>query len=176
MLRDDGTTADGEVARINALVDPPAYCPGCLAEAGLPWPDEATTRHCTHCLDRVRRVWQVNRWNRDRDHQVMAGRASWTAFSARWRASSGLAPLSADAARRYVTPDMIRGPAGVPLPPELQRVVYRSWCMGRLEHVAAWLSDDPPPDPQGLWAGTGAGAGSTTLTTGTAVGLQAEEG
>jgi hypothetical protein len=114
-------------------------------------------------------VWQVNRWNRDHDHQVVAGRASWTAFSARWRASCGLAPLSADAVRRYVTSDMIRGPAGVPLPPELQRVVYRSWCAGALEHVAAWLSDDPPPDPRGLWARVPAATAATTATAGEAL-------
>jgi len=152
--------------RIATIVDPPGCCPGCVAEAGQSWPAGATSRHCARCLDRVRRVWQVNRWNRDHDHQVLAGRASWTAFSARWRASCGLAPLSTDAVRRYVTPDLIRGPAGVPLPPELQRVVYRSWCTGALEHVAAWLSDDPPPDPRGLWAGM---PGAMTATAGAAL-------
>jgi len=46
---------DGVAARIAALVDPLAYCPGCLAGAGTPWPAGATTQHCPRCLGRLRR-------------------------------------------------------------------------------------------------------------------------
>ncbi len=139
-------------ASIAAIVDPPAYCHGCVAEAGLPFPARATTRHCSRCLDRIRRVYQCARWNQDHMHQVAAGHASWDAFSARWRASSGLAPLAVDAARRYVTPDLIRGPMGSLLPERLRRTIYRAWLAGYLVGVVAWLSDDPPAEPGGLWA------------------------
>ncbi len=137
---------------IAAMVDPPAYCPGCLAEAGLPFPEHATTRHCKACLDRIRRVCQCARWNRDPAHQIAAGHASWDAFSARWRASGGLAPLSVHAARRYVTPEMIRGPLGMLLPERLRMEIHRAWCMGQLLGVEAWLADEgAPPHPDGLW-------------------------
>jgi len=138
---------------ISALVDPPAHCPGCLAEAGLRWPDGATTRHCPRCRDRIRRVYQCARWNEDRAHQVAAGQANWDAFSARWRAGQGLPPLSVEAARRYVTAEMIRGPVGALLPEALRAVVHRAWCAGLLVGVSAWLADTPPPEPHGLWAG-----------------------
>jgi hypothetical protein len=139
-------------ATIAAIADPPTYCPGCLAEAGLPFPERATTRHCPRCLDRIRRVYQCARWNKDHAHQVAAGHASWDAFSARWRASSGLAPLSAEAAWRYVTPDLIRGPMGSLLPERLRLSIYRAWLAGYLVGVVAWLFDDPPVQPDGLWA------------------------
>src|SRR5262245_32922294 len=64
---------DALAACIEAIVDPPACCPGCLAEAGQPWPDGATARHCRRCLDRIRRVYQCAQWNRDHAHQVAAG-------------------------------------------------------------------------------------------------------
>jgi len=150
---------EAAAARIAALVDPPAYCPGCLAERGAPWPDGATTRHCPRCLDRIRRVHQCATWNADRAHQVAAGHASWDAFSARWRASSGLPPLSMEAARRYVAPDLIRGPLGALLPTALREAVHRAWHAGLLVGVSAWLSDDPPPDPAGLWASGAPGGG-----------------
>ena len=67
---------------------------------------------------------QCRGWNADPAHQIAAGRAraarftheyqseaghtAFAAFSARWRASQGLPPLSADDARKYVTPEMIR--------------------------------------------------------------------
>jgi len=138
---------------IAAIVDPLAYCPGCLAEAGLPFPERATTRHCRACLDRIRRVYQCARWNRDPAHQVAAGHTSWDAFSARWRASGGLAPLAVDAARRYVTPEMIRGPLGALLPERLCMEIHRAWCVGQLFGVEAWLAEEgAPPHPDGLWA------------------------
>jgi hypothetical protein len=113
-------------------------------------------------------VWQAQRWNADHQHQVLAGKAraqhfthesqqaaafsSWDAFSVRWRASQGLRPLSADAVRKYLTPEQIRGPLGLPLRPELQATIYRGWCAGDLWHVTAWQSEDSPPEPDGLWA------------------------
>src|SRR5262249_29993202 len=138
-------------ATLAAMVSPPAHCPGCRAESGQPWPEGATSRTCPRCISRMRRVWQVQKWNADPAHQSVAGHASWTAFSARWRASGGLAPLSAEAARRYVPPDMIRGPCSLFLPERLQATIYRAWCAGLLLHVTAWCSDEPPPDPDGLW-------------------------
>ncbi len=149
---DADTTA--EVAQaIAAIVDPPACCPGCLAEAGQVWPERMTARHCARCFDRIRRVHQCARWNADHAHQVASGHASWDAFSARWRASSGLAPLSIHAARRYVTPDMIRGPLGMLLPERLRVEIYRAWCVGQLFGVEAWLAEEAaPPHPNGLWA------------------------
>jgi hypothetical protein len=150
-----------------ALVSPPAYCPGCYAKAGVRFPVGATTRHCGRCLARMRRSLQAHRWNADRSHQVAAGKArarrftlvhqraagnaSWDAFSARWRAGQGIAPLSAEAARKYVTPGQICGPLGVPLSPALQATIHRAWCVGQLVGVLAWLCDDPPPDPDSLW-------------------------
>jgi hypothetical protein len=148
-----GEDADGVAVRILAVVDPPAYCPGCLAEANQPWPEGATTQHCRRCLNRIRRVYRCARWNADHVHQVAAGHASWDAFSARWRASGGLAPLSVNAARRYVTPEMIRGPLGMLLPERLRAEIHRTWCMGQLLGVEAWLSEEgAPPHPDGLWA------------------------
>ncbi len=142
---------DDASARLRGIVDPPAYCPGCLAEAGLAFPERATTRHCSRCLDRIRRVYQCARWNQDHAHQVAAGHASWDAFSARWRASSGLAPLSVEAARRYVTPGMIRGPLGMLLPERLRVEIHRAWCVGQLFGVEAWLAEEGvPPHPDGL--------------------------
>jgi hypothetical protein len=139
--------------RVATIVDPPRACPGCLADAGQPWPEGATSQHCRRCLDRIRRVYQVARWNRDHAHQVQAGRASWEAFSARWRVSGGLPPLSAAACRRYVTVTMVRGPCGLPLPDAVRTALYRAWCAGQLIAVGDWLAaDDPPPDPAGLWA------------------------
>ncbi|HET9751314.1 MAG TPA: hypothetical protein VFP52_00065, partial [Myxococcales bacterium] len=153
--------------------DPDPRCPFCVALAALPWPAEGTERLCAPHLTRWRQL-QCRGWNADPQHQVMAGQArarqftpasqqqagfaSWDAFSARWRAAGGLAPLSADAVRKYVTPDLIRGVCGLSLAPELQADIYRAWCAGQLAHVVAWLAGEAPPDPDGLWAGDDAGA------------------
>jgi len=119
----------------------------------MPFPDGATTRHCPRCLDRIRRVYQCARWNQDHAHQVAAGHASWDAFSARWRASSGLAPLTVDATRRYVTPEMICGPLGMLLSERLRAEIHRAWCVGQLYGFEAWLAEvGGPPHPDGLWA------------------------
>lgn len=113
------------------------------------------------------RAEQCQTWNSDRAHQVQAGRAratqftvehqrqagraAWSAFSARFWAQQGLAPLSAEAVRPYLSPNDI-GHLGRPIAPELQQQIYRAWCAGTLQHVSAWLSDDLPPEPDGLWA------------------------
>jgi hypothetical protein len=145
-------------------------CLFCIVLAALPFPDaaEGSSEHCCAFHRRVLRQLQCLGWNTDHDHQVLAGQAraqqftpeyqqaaafaSWAAFSARWRASQGLGPLSAEAVRKYLTPEQIRGPLGLPLRPDLQATIYRAWRAGELRHVAAWLGDDPPPDPDGLWA------------------------
>jgi hypothetical protein len=121
-----------------------------------------------HSLNTERRSAQCQQWNADASHQAMggkaraaqftsesqatAGHASFAAFSARWRAAQGAPPLFAEAVRRYVLPAMIRGPLGQPLSQELQETVWRAWCKGNPHGVEAWLSDDPPPDPDSLWA------------------------
>lgn len=113
------------------------------------------------------RAAQCRAWNATRGHQVAAGKAraaqmtqdersafghaAFAAFSARFRAVQGLPPLSADAARRYLTPRDIRR-LGMPLAPHLAETIHRAWCAGQLFPVSAWLSDDPPVDPHGLWA------------------------
>jgi hypothetical protein len=63
-----------------------------------------------------------------------------------------LAPLTVEAARRFVVPEQIWGPVGALLPERFQQLIYRAWCAGLLLGVEAWLSDDPPPEPGGLWA------------------------
>jgi len=140
------------VERLRRVVDPPAYCPGCFADAGRPWPEGATTRHCPRCLDRIRRVHQCATWNAGQVHQPAAGHASWDAFSARWRAGQGLPPLSIGAARRYVTPEVIRAPVGALLPAALREAVHRAWSAGLLVGVSAWLADAHPTEPDGPWA------------------------
>lgn len=40
---------------VRDLAEPPAYCPGCLQKAGIPFPASATTLHCSSCLDDIRR-------------------------------------------------------------------------------------------------------------------------
>jgi hypothetical protein len=99
---------------------------------------------------------RCKQWNADRDHQRMAGKiraqaftstyqaaaahAQQTQFSAQWRAEQGLPPLSAEAVRRYLTPEMIRGPLGRPLDAVLQVRIYRAWCAGYLYGVPLWLN------------------------------------
>ena len=45
--------------RIRALVAPPALCPGCLAQAGQPFPSAATTQHCAPCLAAIRSTYRA---------------------------------------------------------------------------------------------------------------------
>jgi hypothetical protein len=81
------------------------------------------------------------------------------AFSARFRAHQGLAPLSVGAVRRYLSADDICH-LGMSLTRDLQELIYRAWCAGDLRHVIDWLGDDPPPDPHGLWARAQLASGS----------------
>jgi hypothetical protein len=120
----------------------------------------------------MRRVYQRKRWNADPAHQSLAGHASFDACSARWRASSGLAPLSAEATKKYVTPDMIRGVIGLFLPTYLQAVVHRAWCAGMLLPITAWLGDDPPPEPEALWRIGAAGAATDEADKARQAGIQ----
>jgi len=142
-----GVRVDG----LAAVVSPPAACPGCVAEAGEPWPVGATTCHCARCLDRIRRVYRCVTWNADHAHRVAAGHASWDAFSARWRASGGLPPLSTGAVRRYVTVDMIRGPSAPCCP---QRCGRRSTVPGARGCCSMWLPGSPTrPHPRRMGCG-----------------------
>jgi hypothetical protein len=79
-----------------------------------------------------------------RDYQTQAGQCSFSAFSARWRAEQGLAPLSVEATERYVTIEDIRGPLGQPLPASARAAIYATWCTGRLVGVAEWLEHHQP--------------------------------
>jgi len=148
--RSGGVADESRISTV--ILGASAHCPGCLAESGEQWLGGATTRHCPRCLDRIRRVYQCATWNAGHAYQVADGHASWDAFSARWRASSGLPPLSTEAVRRHVTADMIRGPLGTLLPEALRAAIHRAWCAGLLVGVSAWLADVPPPEPDGLWA------------------------
>jgi hypothetical protein len=112
------------------------------------------------------RAAQCRTWNATRTHHVAAGKAraaqmtpkewvafghaAFAAFSACFRAVQGLLPLSAAAARRYLTPRDIRR-LGMPIASPLAETIHRAWCAGQLFPVSAWLSDDPPADPHGLW-------------------------
>lgn len=106
---------------------------------------------------------QCLEWNRDpahqrmagqarsrqftRDYQTQAGHCCFAAFSARWRAGQGLAPLSVEAAQGYVTIDHIRGPLGQVVPPALRAEVYAARCTGYLVSVATWLQTSNPGAP-----------------------------
>jgi hypothetical protein len=87
---DDGERATEQLA---AVIHPPAACPGCFAEAGHDWPEGTTSQYCLRCLGHMRRAYQCQRWNADPAHQSAAGQASFTAFSARWRAEQGLGAI-----------------------------------------------------------------------------------
>jgi hypothetical protein len=66
------------------------------------------------------------RCNADVTHQQMAGLASWAAFSARWRARQGL-PLLHPMDVQYLTPQDFRNQLGQPLPPTVQRRLFRQY-------------------------------------------------
>jgi hypothetical protein len=62
----------------------------------------------------------------DREHQRMAGYASWMAFSARWRARQGL-PLLHPLGVQYLTPQDFCNGLGEPLPAAEQRRLFRQY-------------------------------------------------
>jgi hypothetical protein len=64
-------------------------------------------------------------------HQRMAGIASWTAFSARWRARQGL-PLLHPMDVQYLTPQDFCNGLGQPLPPTEQRRLFRAYVQAAL--------------------------------------------
>ena len=65
-------------------------------------------------------------YDADSAHQRRAGLASWTAFSARWRARQGL-PLLHPMDVQYLTPQDFRTGTGRPLPPAEQRRLFRGY-------------------------------------------------
>lgn len=81
---------------------------------------------------------QCVKWNRSHSHQVYAGLCSWSAFSARWRASQGLMPLDRAACRKYVRPDDICL-LGEKLPRAVSVVVWYCWSSGIPVDVASLL-------------------------------------
>ena len=127
--------------------------------------------HAGSQVSSASRAAQCRTWNALRAHQVAAGRAraaqmtleerrafghaAFSAFSARFRAVQGLPPLSVDAAARYLTPQDIRR-LGLPLAPHVAETIHRAWCAGHLLPVSAWLSDEPPADPDRLWSAAAA--------------------
>jgi hypothetical protein len=94
-------------------IDPDPCCPFCVALAALPWPDEKTPLNLCATQLRLSRILHCRGWNAGPAHQLAAGRArarqfirefqsaaghaAFAAFSARWRVSEGLPPLSAEA-------------------------------------------------------------------------------
>jgi len=71
----------------------------------------------------------------NREHQRLAGIASWAAFSARWRARQGL-PLLHALDVQYLTPaDFCRG-NGRPLPPAEQRRRFREYVQAAIDQAA----------------------------------------
>ncbi len=66
------------------------------------------------------------RFNADQTHQHLAGVASWTAFSARWRARQGL-PLLHPLDVQYLVPQDFHNQYGRPLPPTEQRRLFRCY-------------------------------------------------
>src|SRR5215471_14946154 len=74
-------------------------------------------------------------WNAESEHQSMAGVASWTAFSARWRARQGL-PLLHPLDVQYLTPQDFCNSKGYPLSPEVQRRLFREYVEAAVRSFA----------------------------------------
>lgn len=132
-------------------------CPDCQSAAAIALPLETLVRLCNDHLAARRQAMCRARdadpahqrtagiargAGRTRADQSAAGHASQTAFSARWRAEQGLAPLSTAAVRRYLTPDLIKF-LGQPLPMTVQQQIYDAWCAGDPRHVDDWVKSDP---------------------------------
>src|SRR5947207_13723811 len=69
------------------------------------------------------------------EHQRLAGIASWTAFSARWRARQGL-PLLHAMDVQYLTPHDFCNGQGRPLPAAEQRRLFRAYVCAALEQTS----------------------------------------
>ncbi len=63
------------------------------------------------------------------------------AVAARTRAHQGIAPRSAQDARRYLTVDDVYGPGGKPLPEPLRRILLTAWRAGFFRGWEYWLAD-----------------------------------
>ena len=74
----------------------------------------------------------VRGWNAEEAHQRLAGLASWAAFSARWRAHQGL-PLLHSMDVQYLTPQDFCDGCGQPLPPTVQRRLFRQYVEAALQ-------------------------------------------
>jgi hypothetical protein len=73
-------------------------------------------------------------WNAESEHQSMAGVASWTALSARWRARQGL-PLLHPLDVQYLTPHDFCNGSGYPLSPVVQRRLFREYVRAAIATV-----------------------------------------
>jgi hypothetical protein len=89
-------------------------------------------------------------WNADHEHQVMAGDASFRAFSARMRAVNGETQIFPMQAAKYVSPEQI-GYMAHPLPLVLQTIIHTVWSHNIGWGVEHWLlpRDVMPPPPDG---------------------------
>ena len=70
-------------------------------------------------------------YDADSVHQRRAGLASWTAFSARWRARQGL-PLLHPMDVQYLTPHDFCNSLHQPLPPAEQRRLFRQYVQAAI--------------------------------------------
>ncbi len=78
-----------------------------------------------------RRQVRFQQFNADRQHQHVAGVASWCAFSARWRAHQGLSLLHPMDVQ-FLTPQDFCNGHGQPLAPTAQRRLFRQYVAAAL--------------------------------------------
>src|SRR5438309_1145242 len=89
-----------------------------------------------------RRAVTFAQYNASLEHQRMAGLASWTAFSARWRARQGL-PLLSPLDVQYLTPQDFCNGRGHSLDAATGRRVFRHYVQAAIEQLAT----APPAAP-----------------------------
>lgn len=85
-------------------------------------------------------------------HQRMAGLASWTAFSARWRARQGL-PLLHALDVQYLTPADFCNGLGHALPAAEQRRLFRAYVRAAIEQETGVQAQVPLVRRPGLLSG-----------------------
>jgi hypothetical protein len=78
-----------------------------------------------------RRGERFQQFNADPAHQRLAGKASWCALSARWRAHQGL-PLLHPMDVQFLTPQDFCNGQGLPLHPTEQRRLFRFYVEAAL--------------------------------------------